>query len=321
MRQLYEAIRIRRYTIYLFAILISGLFYSNCSERQAPSDSDDRALFISTIFTDEGSFTAGVEGPGVNLYAVNFQRQSTIGRVTPEGVGSLFAELPDGSTGNGIRFNSRGDMLVADYTGHNVLSIDMVTRDIEIYIHESRMNQPNDLAIGNNDVLYASDPNWADSTGQIWRIDPDRSIHLLESEMGTTNGIEVSPDGKILYVNESVQRKVWAYDLSPAGEISQKRLLIQFPDHGLDGMRCDAAGNLYITRYGKGTVVIVSPEGVILREVKLPGLKPSNIAFGGRDGRTCFVTLADKGNIATFRTNRPGRSWVMSHTGQESGSR
>jgi sugar lactone lactonase YvrE len=129
--------------------------------------------------------------------------------------------------------------------------------------------------------------------------------------MGTTNGIEVSPDDKILYVNESVQRKVWAYDLSQEGQIRNKRLLIDFPDYGMDGMRCDIKGNLYIARYGKGTVVKVSPSGKVLQEITLVGKNPSNIAFGGNDGRIVYVTIQDQGNIEMFRVDKPGREWKM----------
>jgi len=135
----------------------------------------------------------------------------------------------------------------------------------------------------------------------------------LEDAMGTTNGIEVSPGDKRLYVNESVQRKVWVYDLSPDGAISNKRLLIEFPDFGMDGMRCDVDGNLYITRHGKGTVVKVSPDGKVLQEISLKGKSPSNVAFGGKDGRTVFVTVQDAGNVEQFRVDKPGREWQMLH--------
>ena len=124
--------------------------------------------------------------------------------------------------------------------------------------------------------------------------------------MGTTNGIEVSPDEKALYVNESAQRNIWAYDLSPEGEVSNKRLLIQFPDFGMDGIRCDIEGNLYVTRHGKGTIAKLSPAGEVLLEVPLTGKLCSNIAFGGPDGRTCYVTMADRGNVEVFR-RRPTR--------------
>ncbi|MDZ7719859.1 MAG: SMP-30/gluconolactonase/LRE family protein [Balneolaceae bacterium] len=273
-------------------------------------------LFEVTHFTEPGSFTSGAEGPAVdtdgNLYAVNFARQGTIGKITPGGNGSVFIELSDGSIANGIRFNSRGEMFLADYVNHNVLKVDMDSKEISVFAHEPRMNQPNDLAIGANDILYASDPNWSESTGQLWRIDTNGTTTLLEENMGTTNGVEVSADEKKLYVGESVQRKVWQYDLSEAGEISNKRILIEFPDFGLDGMRCDQKGNLYITRHSKGTVVIVSPEGEIIREIKMAdGKNITNLAFGGPDGKTVYCTVADIGNIQLFRTDTPGRSWKL----------
>jgi gluconolactonase len=274
----------------------------------------EETLYTSSQFTAVDSFTSGIEGPGCdaegNLYAVNYQRQHTIGRVSPDGQAEVFVELPNGSIANGIRFHSDGSLLAADYTNHNVLRINLDTRAIEVYAHEPTMNQPNDIAIAANDLVFASDPDWKNSGGQIWRIEAGRAV-CLEADMGTTNGIEVSSDEKTLYVNESVQRNVWAYNLSPAGEISAKRLLIQFPDFGMDGMRCDIEGNLYITRHGKGTIAKVAPNGQVLREIELTGKNPTNIAFGGLDGRTCYVTLADRGNIETFRVEAPGRSWQL----------
>ena len=265
--------------------------------------------------TEVGAFTRGIEGPSIgpdgNIYAVNFQEQGTIGRVSPEGEAELFITLPEGSIGNGIRFNSQGEMLIADYKQHNILKVNMQNLQISVHAHEDAMNQPNDIAIMRNDIVLASDPNWSASTGQIWRIMPDGTVTLLEENMGTTNGIEISPDEKTLYVNESVQRKVWAYDLTAEGEISNKRELISFPDFGMDGMRTDIEGNLYITRHGKGAVVKVSPEGEILKEIFTRGELPSNLAFGGPDGRTVYLTLQDRGSIETFRAESPGRSWQM----------
>ena len=275
----------------------------------------NEALFVSQEFTPVNGFTSGIEGPACdaegNLYAVNYARQHTIGKVTPDGKASVFVELPTGSIGNGIRFNSEGFMFIADYTNHNVLKVDMTTRELSVHAHEPTMNQPNDLAIGANDIIYASDPNWGASTGQIWRVNTDGEVTLLEGDMGTTNGIEVSPDEKLLYVNESVQRNIWVYDLSPEGEIGNKRLLIQFPDFNMDGMRCDIEGNLYVTRHGKGTVAKLSPAGEVLLEVELTGKLCSNIAFGGPNGCTCYVTMADRGNVEVFRADVPGRSWQM----------
>lgn len=270
-------------------------------------------LFVATPLTQPGGFTEGIEGPACdaagNIYAVNFARQQTIGRVTPEGEATVYVTLPGNSVGNGLRLDRDGFLYVADYTEHNVLRIDPRTLAITVFAHNPQMNQPNDLAINDSGVLFASDPNWSDGTGQLWRIDRDGSTHRLASDMGTTNGIEISPDGKTLYVNESVQRNVWAFTITPGGELADKRLLRQFPDFGFDGMRADVDGNLYITRHGKGTVVVLSPEGKIIREIDVLGSRPSNLCFGGPDGRTVYVTEVDHQRIVQFRVDRPGLAW------------
>ena len=267
-------------------------------------------LYVAKPVTRVGEFTSGIEGPACDrfgtLYAVNFQRQGTIGRVDENGQVHTFARLPKGSIGNGLRFNRDGDLLVADYTNHNILRVDRLTQAVTVHAQNENMNQPNDLAITSDGTLFASDPNWTKGTGQLWRIDPDGTTKLLAKDMGTTNGIEVSPDEKTLYVNESKQRNIWAFTINEDKSLSNKRLFKRFPDFSLDGMRCDIDGNLYVTRHGKGTVAKLSPTGDVLREIKLPGTKPSNICFGGPDGRTAFVTEVDNTQIVSFRVEKPG---------------
>lgn len=279
-----------------------------------PAGAVEPDLFQARDYVGDGVFTAGIEGPAVgpdgDLYLVGFQRDGAIARVRANadgsGQASLFATLPAGSIGNGIRFDRSGHLLVADYSGHNVLLVSP-QGEVAPLAHEPRMHQPNDVALAPDGRIYASDPDWKHDSGQLWRIDADGSSHLLEAGMGTTNGIEVSPDGRTLYVNESVQRRVWRYALDTQGRISGKQLLHQFADHGLDGMRCDEQGNLYIARYGAGTVAVLDPQGRLLREVRLKGAKPTNVAFGGPDGRTVYVTLQDRGAIEVFRGDIPGR--------------
>ena len=270
-------------------------------------------LFVAKPLTAAGSFTGGIEGPACdpegNVYAVNFQRKGTIGRVTAQGKAELFVELEGESVGNGIRFDRQGRIYVADYVGHNVLRIDPKTRAIEVFVHDDRMNQPNDLAVTSDGTFYASDPNWKAKTGQVWRIDRSGKLTLVAPDMGTANGIEVSPNGKTLYVNESVQRKIWAFAIRPDGTLAEKRLFQEFPDHGFDGMRCDVDGNLYVTRHGKGTVVKLSPSGEILREIDVLGARPSNVCFGGPDGCTAYVTEMEHRRLVQFRVDRPGLAW------------
>jgi sugar lactone lactonase YvrE len=289
-------------TLVLFFINIALI---SCSEKDV--------LYQAVDYVYVGEYTTGLEGPAVdldgNLYFVNPLHKGSIGKVDTDGNFSLFIDhLPKGSTANGIRFGKNEKMFLADYTGHNVLAIDLKTKGVSIYAHDSLANQPNDLAICCDDRLFASDPNWKNSTGNIWKVEDGR-FYLLSENMGTTNGIEVSPDKKTLYVNESVQRNVWAFDLDSNGNISNKRLFHKFEDFGMDGMRCDVDGNLYITRHGKGTVVKLSNKGVLLKEIIMKGKKPSNIAFGGKDGKTAYVTLQDRVYIEKFQVESPGRSF------------
>jgi sugar lactone lactonase YvrE len=263
-------------------------------------------------FTEEGVFTKGIEGPAVdskgNLYAVNFEKEGTIGIVDQKGKGSIFSILPQGSIGNGIRFDKDDNMYIADYSNHNILKIENGSNDAIIYASDTIVNQPNDIAISPNGTLYASDPNWKEATGNLWKID-DKGFQLLESDMGTTNGIEVSPDGRKLYVNESVQLKIWVYEINKHGNISNKKLFYAFDDYGLDGMRCDNEGNLYVCRYGAGKIVVINPNAELIREIKLIGLNPSNITFGGKDKKQCFITMADRGCIESFYSEHPGKEF------------
>src|SRR6266545_2151728 len=80
-----------------------------------------KTLFVATPLSEEGAFTEGIEGLACdaqgNVYAVNFARQQTIGKMTPDGKATVFVDLPGKSVGNGIRFGSNGMMFVADYVG------------------------------------------------------------------------------------------------------------------------------------------------------------------------------------------------------------
>ncbi len=270
-------------------------------------------LYTASVFTPKDGFTHGVEGPAVDksgtIYAVNFAKEGTIGQITPSGEASIFISLPGSSVGNGIRFDNHGFMLIADYVNHNVFRVDMKTKQLKVLAHEPRMTQPNDLAVDSRGHIFASDPDFKANSGRVWRVDPDGRVSLLDSMASPANGIDLSPDEKTFYVNAG--RSIWAYDISKKGELSNKRLLIEFPDFGVDGMRCDSDGNIYLARFGKGVIAKISPEGKLLREIVLTGKRCTNVAFGGKDGCTVYVTLMDQGNLESFRVDRPGREWVM----------
>ena len=275
-------------------------------------DSDlKEQLYLPKPMTLDHAFTEGIEGPASdpqgNVYAVNFGKQQTIGKIDRWGNGVAWASLPNRGTGNGIVLDSQGDLLVADYVEHKIWRVDRVTGAFVLHCHEPTMHQPNDLAIADDGTLYASDPNWSQGTGRLWRIDRQGIARIAADGMGTTNGLDISPDGKYLAVNESQQRKIWRFEIQKDGSLAAKTLFKEFPDHGFDGMRYDDQGNLYVTRYGEGTVVVLSPQGEILRRIDVLGARPSNICFGGPDGKTVCVTEVEHGRLIRFRVEHAGR--------------
>ncbi len=253
---------------------------------------------------------------------VNHLRQGTIGKVGPGAATSEpFVELPAGSVGNAIRFDRDGRMYVADYKQHNVLVFEPGQLEPRIYFHSDQFNQPNDLTIAADGTIYASDPHWKRRDGQIWRIvrgaDGNGIGQVLSSDraMGTTNGIDLSPDGRTLYVGESETREIWAYRLDGArldgARLGEARLIRKFPDFSIDGLRTDIDGRIFVTRILKGTVAVLSPDGKIEREISMRAKEPTNLAFGGPDGKTVFVTQRQGGFIETFNVERPGREYCL----------
>lgn len=271
--------------------------------------------------TPAGEYTFGIEGPAVddkgNLYVVNFGKQGTIGKLRPGSSQSeLFATLPDGSIGNAIRFDRQGRMFVADYKKHNIFLVGADGATIETYFHSDDFNQPNDMTIAADGTIYASDPRWKRHDGQIWRITKaeDGSVRgekmLADRPMSTTNGIDLSPDGKTLYVGESDTSEIWSYRID--GEnLRSPKLLKKFGDFSIDGIRTDISGRLFVARILKGTIVVLSPAGVVEREIRLSAKEPTNLAFGGADGKTVFVTQRKGGLIESFRTDRVGREHCL----------
>ena len=273
--------------------------------------------FQSRQVTPAGEYTFGIEGPAVdqrgNLYVVNFGKPGTIGKLAAGASQSeLFAVLPEGSIGNAIRFDREGRMFVADYRKHNIFLVSPDGKDVETYFHSDDFNQPNDMTIATDGTIYASDPHWKRHDGQIWRVQKSADGSVVGERMtadrlmSTTNGIDLSPDGKTLYVGESDTREIWSYRIDGTRLLSP-RLVKRFDDFDIDGLRTDTAGNLFVARIRKGTIAVLSPQGKLKREVTLKAKEPTNLAFGGHDGKTIFVTQRQGGFVESFRTDHPGR--------------
>lgn len=280
-----------------FIAILSILILVSCYDI-GPSQHDNvKSTVVSEIISDT-VFTKGIEGPAMNskgdLFVVNFQRQGTIGVLERNASKfQLYVNLPKGSVGNGIRFDNKDNMYIADYTNHNILFVENGTKIVQIYCHNKEVNQPNDITLHGNGFGFASDPNWKNETGNLLRFSKDK-LEVVEKGMGTTNGIELSPNGDKLYVNESLQNVIWQYDVDPLGNLSNKNVFIQFHDYGMDGMRCDQRGNVYLARYGKGVITVLDKTGKLLEEITLHGKKPTNITFPKGTNKEAYVTIQDK---------------------------
>lgn len=118
------------------------------------------------------------------LYFINPLHKGSIGKVDIQGNFTLFIKhLPQGSVANGIRFGGDQQMFLADYTNHDILTLNPSTKEVKVYAHDSLMNQPNDLAICCNNRMFASDPNWKDSSGQLWKAENGK-LSLLLKDLG-----------------------------------------------------------------------------------------------------------------------------------------
>ena len=144
------------------------------------------------------------------------------------------------------------------------------------------------------------------------RVDQEDVLLLLtgDSRSKRINGIDLSPDGKTLHVGESDKREIWSYRIDGNRQRSP-RLVKRFIDFDIDGLRTDIAGNLYVARILKGTIAVLTSAGKLAREIELKAKEPTNLAFGGHDGKTVFVTERKGGFVEAFRTDSPGREFCL----------
>ncbi|WP_316158377.1 MULTISPECIES: SMP-30/gluconolactonase/LRE family protein [unclassified Bradyrhizobium] len=278
-------------------------------------------LFESTQLTPSGEYTFGIEGPAVdrdgNLFVVNISKPGTIGRLAPEATASeKFTELPDGSIGNAIRIDAAGVMFVADYKKHNIFAIAPGTTEPRLVFHADDMSQPNDVTLSRDGTIYASDPNWKARSGRVWRIAKGAdgvmqgAAMIAPRAMGTANGIDLSPDGRTLYVGESNSGEIWSYAID-GDALTRPKLIKTFEPNTIDGLRTDASGRLLVARILKGSIAMLAPDGRMIREIALKAKEPTNLAFGGSDGKTVYVTQRQGGFIESFRTDVEGREHCL----------
>ena len=279
------------------------------------------------------------EGPTVDeagaVYFTDLRGAGRILKMETDGTFSTYRE--PSNRANGLIFDSQWRLLACEGGGGGVLPritrTNVETGAIEVLadaFEGRRLHQPNDLTIDGQGRIYFTDrpgpvvtPEQTGVHG-VYRIDPDGSIAriLTEPEVERPNGLVVSPDDRTLYVIETAQqeggaRMIRAYDLAADGTVSNGRVFHDFyPGRSGDGMTVDSQGNLYVAaglNRLRGTsetldtvagVHVFSPAGELLEHVPIPEDTITNVAFGGDDLRTLYVTAGK--TLFSIRTDVPG---------------
>lgn len=216
----------------------------------------------------------------------------------------VYREGTNGANGNTM--DAEGRLYSCEYKSRRVTRMDRSGR-VEVFAERfegKRFNAPNDIIVRRDGHVYFTDPLFTpldqrelDFYG-VFHVAPSGQIEAIARMQTRPNGIALSPDGRILYVANSDERNVRAYDLDGSGNASNERVLATL-DAGPDGMRVDANGNLYFAARG---LQIYSPAGALLGKVAVP-VNPRNLAFGDEDMKTLYLV----GNsIFKVRVETPG---------------
>jgi gluconolactonase len=218
--------------------------------------------------------------------------------------GKLTTFLQPSGRSNGTYFDKDGNLIACADEKNELWSIDKAGKATVVWKEHQgkKLNGPNDVWVHPNGSLYFTDPFYKRSwwthdappqDGQhVYRLAADRkTLSRVTSDLEQPNGIIGAPDGKTLYVSDIKAGKTYAYDIQADGSLAGKRLHCAL---GSDGMTLDEEGNLYLT--GKG-VHVFDKAGTEIQVFEIPEPWTANVAFGGKDHRTLFVT-ASKGLYA-----------------------
>ncbi len=224
-----------------------------------------------------------------------------------DGTISTFRE--NSNRANGLYFDDEGHLLACEGGGRRLVSIDPkgnVTVLADKY-QGKQFNSLNDLWIDPKGGVYFTDPRYGNREGMVmdgehvYYLSPDRKklIRVID-DMVRPNGLIGAPDGKTLYVTDPGDRKTFTYTINDDGTLSNKRL---FASEGSDGMTIDNEGNIYLT---SGAVLVYNKNGQKVEEIQVPE-RPSNVTFGGKDGKTLFITARTSFYSIRMRVRGVGR--------------
>lgn len=222
----------------------------------------------------------------------------------PGGVKNKTPGLDQGS--DGMAPDKDGTIIVCLQGGRKVVRLNDKLQETVVFdsYDGKKLNSPNDVVFAPDGSMWFTDPPYGLRGGDrspdkelpfnaVFRY-ADGKLTPAITDMTTPNGIGFSPDGKILYVsNSGPQMYVKAFHVGPGDELSDGHILISYPHpawgQGIpDGLKVDTAGNIWTT--GPGGIRIVTPEGKVLGQIKLPEVA-ANLAFAG-DGHTVYITAS-----------------------------
>jgi sugar lactone lactonase YvrE len=205
----------------------------------------------------------------------------------------IFRENSKGANGN--TFDAQGRLYTCESHSRRVTRTDKKGK-IDVIAERwqgKRFNAPNDIVVRKDGNIYFTDPAFGSQQDErdldfygVYRVTNKGEIDVIAKPKGRPNGIALSPNGRILYVTNSDDRNVRAYDLDQHGVASNERVVVSGIDGIPDGIRVDEKGNLYVAAKG---IMVYSPEGKLLGMVGLVET-PSNCAFGDADFGSLYIT-------------------------------
>jgi gluconolactonase len=218
-------------------------------------------------------------------------------KLTPGSGDTVFAERAGGAIGNA--YDMEGRLYTCEFRERRITRT-LKNGKIEILASRfegKRFNAPNDVVVRRDGHVYFTDPAFGaqqdtrelDFYG-VYHITPKGELEAIAKWKTRPNGITLSPNGRTLYVSDSDDRSVRAYDLDGKGIASKERIVVDRIPGVPDGLRTDEKGNLYVAA-DKVYVYALSNNAPakLLGEVPI-GETPSNLAFGDPDMETLYIT-------------------------------
>jgi gluconolactonase len=168
---------------------------------------------------------------------------------------------------------------------------------------------PNDETTDGRGGAYvtASGP-WesAPIVGKVYHLTADGVLTAVADDLHYANGIQLSADGRLLYVNESEAGRVITFTVQEDGSLADRRLFVRLAaldepaDAYPDGIKLGPDGNLYIGQYSAGRIIVVATDGKLVRKLEVPSPAAPNLAFSP-DGKIVYVMAVDDKDNAPYR--------------------